>query len=195
MTPKELARRLISTATDYVGMRETRPNAAWDDPRTPQWDVDAHVWLRTRMRQVSGWTPGAPYCAAFVGAVVSAVLEGATDLTVRAEDTWLAHWTAHCMINANGLRQRGWLTASPVPGAIWLAQQWRRGRATSSGHTGIVCDVSRSLMVTVEGNTSSGSTDNTGDGIYTRTRALQTNGSLRTVGYLTPSDLLRLVAD
>ena len=34
MTPEQLATALISTATDFVGLVETRQNRAWDDPRT-----------------------------------------------------------------------------------------------------------------------------------------------------------------
>jgi hypothetical protein len=191
LSPDTLGRLLIKRATDFVGLAEARQNAVWDNPRTKQWEVDQHVWLRTRMREL-GWKPGQPYCAAFVGAVVSDVLEGCA--LSQLVEVWQDLWTPHVMTNFHRLNKLGLVTSFGGPGDLWLAQLYKRGKATDNGHTGIVTAVKWEQMATVEGNTSPGSQDNTGDGIYTRLRHLRQQGVLTTRGFVSPSALLRLIS-
>jgi hypothetical protein len=188
-TANELAKSLLAKASAFDGMKEIVSNAHWDDPLTKARDQDRDVWLRTRMREVKGWTPGAPYCAAFVGAVVCAVAEE-HGLSAKA---FLSLWTAHCMTNFRGFLKRGLIHTYPVPGSIWLCQQG----ATDSGHTGFVESVSGFSpysLATIEGNTSDGSTDNTGDGICRRKRHREKNGKLNTRGFIHTEHLLKLLA-
>jgi hypothetical protein len=193
--------QLTQAAMYCVGLREqkNKDNAAWVDPRSDQPSYsDRVVWLRSRMRE-HGWKEGLPYCASYVGAVWSSVLDslaqdppsGTTrEQWETAGRVWRSGlWTAHCMTNAAVWRTS--LTRSPSEGAVWLACLHRRGVATTSGHTGVTLSLSRTGMTCAEANTSPGGRDNTGDGIYLRTRDLRSNGSLVTVGWLSVESVLR----
>lgn len=192
--PDEFARRLIAVATDFIGMEEVINNKVWNDPRTKGNDADKQVWLSTWMRKVQGWTPGAPYCAAFVGAVVAAVLYGYGYSMEQIKARWLRHWTAHCMTNVRTLNAMKLLSAKPAVGALFLM---RHGK-TDSGHAGLVALVTGSglRMTTVEGNTTdSGAREGggKGDGIFFKEGSPGGRGSLATQGFLPPRSILKLV--
>ena len=179
--PQQLIDRIITTASNFVGLVEIEDNSHWDDPRTPMRDVDKDVWLRTWMEKISGWEPGAPYCVAFDGAVIAASLY---QLGVPIEK-FLANWTAHVMTNVRYLRALGLLSSSPTRGGVWLA----RHDDSDNGHAGIVVDVHGSTIVTIEGNTSAGPTadpeqQRQGDGIWLRTFPQSGRGDLVTQGFV-----------
>lgn len=185
---KEFAQKLIAVATDFVGLGEVVNNARWDDPRTPFKDVDKEVWLRTWMGKVDGWSPGAPYCAAFVGAVVAATLRGYGVPMDRIESVWLKLWSAHCMTNVARLKSKGILSQQPVPGALWLA----RSGSSQRGHAGLVLTTNGRQMGTIEGNTNDAG-GSEGDGIFVKQLPISGRGSLKTQGFLHPSTILDLI--
>lgn len=184
---EEFGRAIIALATDFVGLVETQQNARWDHPSTGWRDSDKEVWLRTWMRKVPGWTPGAPYCAAFAGAIPAAVLYAAGLSMNTLKLGWFDGWTAHCVTNYNTFRDLGRISDSPKPGALWLA---RHGN-TSRGHAGIVASMSGGVMTTIEGNTDDAGTRE-GDGIFLKTLPLRGRGKLRTLGFVNPEDILSL---
>jgi hypothetical protein len=183
-----MALRVIAVATDFVGLGEVASNAHWDDARTLWPETDKDVWLRTWMQKVPGWKPGAPYCAAFAGAVVAAVLYSARVSMVQLNNSFLDVWTAHCMTNVRHLQRRGLLSAEPVPGALWLA----RHGTTDSGHAGIVAAVNGRQMSTIEGNTNDAG-GREGDGIFTKLLPIKGRGNLITQGFLHPAGVLELI--
>lgn len=186
--PEVFAARLIAVATDFVGLGETENNKTWDDPRTAGNDADKTIWLRTWMAKVDGWTPGEPYCAAFVGAVVASVLYGHGVPMAEIQKKWFSLWTAHCMTNVGRLKTRGVLSTGPVEGALWLA---RSGMSTR-GHSGLVVTVKAKQMTTIEGNTNAiGSRE--GEGFYLKQMATSGRGDLKTQGFLHPMAILNLM--
>lgn len=188
MTPDQLTTAIIREASRFIGLREVRPNAEWNNPATPGPDTALVSELRAMMRP-SPWQPGWAYCAAFVeGVVVRALREQAPKFA--------ALFGPHCMTNVRAFRSRELLFAQPVPGAIWLA---RHGH-TDQGHAGIVTAVRDGMgvsMSTIEANTSldpgTPAQEREGDWITTRVRMAKGAGSLVTQGFIHPSVILQLV--
>lgn len=191
MTPEQLATALISTATDFVGLVETRQNRAWDDPRTKIIETEKSDRLSKAMSEF-GWDPGEPYCAAFDGAVVAIT---ATRCGLRYAE-FRRIWTPHCMTNVRKLKALGLLDAQPSPGSLMLM----RHGTTDSGHAGLCCHIEglfpNRMLITIEGNTMPGigGDQRQGDGIYQRVRNVFTNGSLKTQGWLSAKNLLSLLS-
>jgi hypothetical protein len=187
MNPDQLATAIIREASRFIGLREVRPNAEWNNPSTPGPDTALVQELRAMMRP-SPWQPGWAYCAAFVeGVVVRALKEHAPKFA--------ALFGPHCMTNVRAFRQRNLLVALPARGAIWLA----RHGGTDQGHAGIVTttsDVSR-IMATIEANTSldpsTPSQEREGDWITTRMRKIDGAGSLVTQGFIHPGHIIQLI--
>lgn len=184
-TSKELGDKIIAIATDFIGLGEVESNSHWDDPRTKFKDTDKDVWLRSWMRKFQGWTPGAPYCAAFAGACAAAALKGFS----LDYEKFIAAWTAHCMTNVRALSKKKLLSASPVAGSLWLA----RHGTTDSGHAGIVQQVFGDAMATIEANTNDAG-GREGDGIFTKKLPVVGRGKLATQGFLTPASILKLIS-
>lgn len=186
----QLTKRIITNATNLVGLVEVKENSHWDNPKTPFRDVDLDVWLRTWMGKVSGWEPGAPYCVAMDGAVVAASLY---QLGLEYEK-FLDHWTAGVMNNVEAMKKLNLLESKPSLASVWLAQHgdsWQ-------GHAGIVLVPSIPNMTTIEGNTSAGPTadeasQRQGDGIWIRTFPTTGRGDLHTRGFMPVSSILALV--
>lgn len=180
MDAAEFSRRLIDTATTFVGLRETESNAAFNDAARSKKLIAA-------FKRVPWWASGAPYCAAFDGAVVIITAE-ALGLDPSG---FLKHWTAHCMTNVRKMRELGYLVTNPKEGALWLA----RHGDTDSGHAGLIASYGSVNMATVEGNTSSGNagSQRNGDGIFARTRDIRQNGNLKTMGFVPASAILKMM--
>lgn len=191
-TPSEkLADESIRYASRFVGLREVRPNAAWDNPKTFGSEAELTAELREVMRP-SPWEPGWAYCAAFVEAVIKqALLNLKEDAAARA---WSKTVNAGVLASYNALRQLGLTTQKPVRGAIWYA----RHGSTSNGHCGLITAVDNKLSIqsTIEANTSLDSKnpakDREGDWITTRIGQKAGRGSLRTLGYINPEQILSL---
>lgn len=191
LLPEQLADEIIRQASRYVGLREVKPNAAWDDPKTFGIEAELSAELRSAMRPAP-WQPGWAYCAAFAEAIVKeALLAKGQPAIAKA---WAATVNAGVLASYNALRAKGLTTSKPVRGAIWYA----RHGSTTNGHCGIVTAVDTKLAVqsTIEANTSLDSSnpakDREGDWITTRVSQMPGRGSLRTLGYVNPEQILSL---
>lgn len=190
MTAAHLATALISTATDFVGLVETRQNRTFDDPRTKLVETEKSDQLCAAMSEF-GWDPGEPYCAAFDGAIVALT---AKRCGLRYHE-FRRIWTPHCMTNLRKLKSLGLLDTQPSEGALMLMQHGK----TDSGHAALCCHIEgmypNRMLITIEGNTMPGVGGNQrqGDGIYQRVRNVFTNGDLKTQGWLSATNLLSLL--
>jgi hypothetical protein len=185
---KEFIINLIKRSQEFEGLVETVPNSKWDDPREAGWQKDKSQKISNYMNRVKGWSPGAPYCAAAVGAFVVMAMEDCKILPNK----FLNNWTAHVMTNVRLLKSKNILSITPSLGSIWLAKYGH----TDFGHTGVVLDIKGDTLITVEGNTSPGQTSDpslqrAGDGIYVRKFNKNGRGSLRTQGFLSSENLLK----
>ena len=90
----------------------------------------------------------------------------------------------------------GLVTPTPVPGAIWLAQHG----ASENGHAGLVTSIARlsPTVSPIEANTALDSRDpakdREGDWITTRAFLAGGRGTLRTLGFVSPAALLKLLS-
>lgn len=185
---KNFIKDLNEIAARYEGYVEIKSNAEWDDPDVFGIQKKESEFLKTYMKKVNGWTPGAPYCAGAVGAFIVVALEKNNLSTTK----FLNFWTAHVMTNVRYLQSRHLLSITPSLGSIWLA----RFGSSDSGHTGIVIDIQADNIITIEGNTSPGATadpdkQRSGDGIYKRKFQKYGRGMLRTQGYLSAENILK----
>lgn len=193
LTAKNLGKAIIYQASRFVGLKEVRPNADWDNPKTPGPDTALVKELRDRMRKAP-WQEGWAYCAAFVEAVVVAALEqlGASASQIREFSDVMQPGV---MNSVRGFQFIGLLEKDPQLGSIWLAQHG----ATSQGHAGIVTstDESHAQMYTIEANTSNdpnarGNQQREGDWITRRVRPRSGN-PLKTRGFVSPQSILKLI--
>jgi hypothetical protein len=186
-----LAAQIVREASRFVGLREVRRNADWDNPKTPERDYAIAEELRKLMRP-SPWQEGWAYCAAMVEGVVAAALRSLEYPEVKIQ-RWHKVMTPHCVTSAGNFRARKLLTDKPSTGAVWLA----RHGTSSNGHAGIVTAASGKSMSTIEGNTSLDPTtsakDREGDWITTRVRSIGGTGSLKTLGFVTPQSIRTLL--
>jgi len=188
-----LTRAIIKNAERFIGLREVKPNADWDNPSTPGPDAELVNELRRRMR-AAPWKEGWAYCAAFVEAVVVCALEeiGATkDQIRRFTDTM----EPGVMNSYRAFKVLDLISDWPDDGSIWLAQ---RGQ-TAQGHAGIVFSemIERGKMSTIEANTStdpkaSASKQREGDWITVRHRDIGGVGTLHTKGFVRPINIIKL---
>ncbi|WP_395734781.1 hypothetical protein [Prosthecobacter sp.] len=192
MTSDQLAQGIIRHASRFVGLREVKPNANWDNPSTPGPDRALVDELRSLMRQ-SPWQEGWAYCAAFAEGMVLATLRSlaATPAQIKR---WQQTMTPHCVTSAGSFRKLGLLSANAEAGSLWLA----RHGSTSNGHAGIVTAMRGVSMATIEGNTSldpsTSAKEREGDWITNRIRFLKGSGTLNTLGFVTPASILKLIS-
>ncbi len=191
MTSATLANAVLRQAGRFVGLREVKPNADWDNPATAGPDRALVEELRSLMRS-SPWEPGWAYCAAFCEGMVLAALRSLS-ATPEQIKRWQSAMTPHCVTSAGNFRKLGLLSTGAAPGAIWLA----RHGSTTNGHAGIVATVQGMVMATIEGNTSldpsSPAREREGDWITNRIRATKGSGSLVTLGFVTPEAILKTI--
>ena len=189
ITPEQLGAQIIREASRFVGLVETKPNAEWNDPRTPGPDTDLVNELKSLMRP-SPWKPGWAYCAAYAEGVILLAMRKLGLPTQRAAqllqpgvvNTWRAFREAELTTLNN-----------PEPGALWLAQYTLNA---GMGHAGIVTATNGHMQSTIEANTSLDSRDprkdREGDWISTKLALASGRGSLKTLGYVNPKALLSL---
>lgn len=192
MTAAErLGIEIIRVASRFVGLREIKSNAEWDDPTTPQRDKALSDELKAMMRP-SPWDEGWAHCAAFCEGGVAQALRNLGHSKTQV-DKWHSVMTPHCVTSANAFKKLGLLSLAPVPGAIGLA---RHGN-TSKGHAWIVQTVRGVTQSTIESNTSKDSTDpakdREGDWITNRIFGIKGRGDLYTIGFINPAEVLRLI--
>jgi hypothetical protein len=192
MTSDTLATAVMRHAGRFIGLREVKPNADWDNPSTAGPDRALVDELRSLMRS-SPWELGWAYCAAFCEGVVLAALRSLS-ATPEQIKRWQTTMTPHCVTSATNFSKLSLLSPTAIPGAIWLA---RHGQ-TSKGHAGIVTSMRGVSMSTIEGNTSldpsSDAQEREGDWITARIRPLKGSGSLVTLGFITPTAILKLIS-
>lgn len=194
MNPSErLGIEIIRVLSRFVGLREIKENAAWDDPTTPGVDKALSDELKAMMRPAP-WEDGWAHCAAFCEGGVAQALRN-LGYSKAQVDKWHSVMTPHCVTSANNFKKLGLLSNAPVPGAIGLAQHGQ----TSKGHAWatIALREGGTTQCTIESNTSKDSTDpakdREGDWITNRVFGIKGRGSLRTLGFVTPSAILKLI--
>ncbi|MBE7497126.1 MAG: CHAP domain-containing protein [Verrucomicrobiaceae bacterium] len=192
MTEEQFGALIIREASRFVGLREVRPNAQWDNPATPGPDTALVKELRDLMRPTP-WKEGWAYCAAFCEAVIRRVLQR-VEMHGDEAAKFLRVMGPGVRVSFEAFNKLRLTSAKPVPGAIWFA---RHGN-TAQGHAGIVTSTSLAgaTMSTIEANTSLDSrdprTDREGDWITTKTFRTQGRGDLVTLGFVTPAAILKL---
>lgn len=192
LTADTLALAILAHGRRFVGLKEVKPNAEWDNPATPGPDTELVQELRRRMR-AAPWEPKWAYCAAFAEAIIVAGLEqcGAPPEQIQR---FAAVMSPHCMTSFRAFKELGLIHDTPTAGSLWLAQHG----TTDQGHAGLVIrteDTSR--MMTIEANTSSdpnasGAQNREGDWITQRIRNRTGAGDLHTRGFVRPASILRL---
>ena len=130
MNAEQLGHEIIRQASRFIGLREVKPNADWDNPQTPQRDATLAGELRALMRP-SPWEEGWAYCAAFAEGVVTAALK-ALGSTADQIAKWQRVMTPHCVTSAANFKSRGLLSDDPETGAVWLARHGRRHLAIAA---------------------------------------------------------------
>jgi hypothetical protein len=77
---------------------------------------------------------------------------------------------------------------TPEAGCLVCWQLYKDGKATGSGHVGVVVKVlDAKQMETIEGNTNDGQgVERNGVGVYRRIRDIAGAGSMKVVGFLKP---------
>lgn len=193
LTADDFGALIIREASRFIGLREVKPNADWDNPATPGPDAALVKELSELMRPTP-WEPGWAYCAAFCEAIVSQVLQDVA-ATHDESQRFLRVMGPGVRASFNAFKERKLTTPTPVPGAIWFA----RHGTTDQGHAGIVTSVSiaSQQMSTIEANTSLDSKDprkdREGDWITTKTFSAKGRGDLVTLGFVTPRAICNLV--
>lgn len=192
-TAEALAAEIIRQAEAFQNLKEVVPNKKWDNSATPGPDSVLNARL-TEVMESAGWEAPWAYCAAFAeGMIILALRQLGCQPGQYARLRKLIQ--PGVMNTVRALSSVQALSAQPVPGALWLA---RHGN-TDKGHAGIVTSArGNGLMSTIEGNTTSdfkdSASDRQGDGIFPRARNVAINGNLKTMGFLTPASMLRLLA-
>lgn len=184
MTRDEIGQKIISVASTFIGLQETKQNAEWDNPSTVGRDEAADA-LRKALR-ASGWMAGWPYCAAFVEACwrIAYTELGAPDQLLTRIKLRL---TPSVLQSYNNWKPDS-TQREPEPGAIFFMQLGH----TAYGHAGLVVHQNGDAISTIEGNTSpmpgSSALDRDGDGIFKKVRLLDFNpkSGLWLKGFLNP---------
>jgi hypothetical protein len=189
-----LAANIIRIASPFIGLREVRPNADWQNPDTRGDDSKLAHKLREMMRPAP-WSEGVAYCAAFCEGVIAFALteSGATPAQVAK---FRATFSPHCLTTVNTFARLG-LLQSHARGAVFGGVVlWQHG-STSQGHAGLVTGVqSGGRFSTIEANTRAPrkgkGTQREGDAITGKSRA-GNEGSLILRGFITPAAILALI--
>lgn len=194
ITELALSNMIIKVAREFVGLKETKPNAEWDNPRTKEVEKYLSDRLKAMMRPAP-WQEGWAHCAAYAEGVVCEALRrcGATPEQVLK---FSRIHTPHVMSNYRVFSKLGILSDTPSMGALWLAQHG----STDTGHEGIVVNpfIRAGRMTMVESNTSAGPAqtaagDREGDWVTEKERNHSTNGKLRTRGFIPVTAILGLI--
>lgn len=166
---------LATEAAKWVGVRERGgPNKGPDVERF--------------QKAVDGKASGEAWCMSFVQFCVDQVDRLLAGL--KHEPTWLFK-SEHVLTVWNKTPQAARIPWNQVqPGCLIVWAHYKAGKATGSGHTGIVVKLlSNSIngprVETVEGNTGAGSAVvREGDGVYRRVRSLAGSDTMKVVGFL-----------
>jgi len=190
LTAARLGEQIATEALRFVGLREVRPNAAWDNPKTPGPETALTQELRALMRPTP-WQPGWAYCAAFREAVVRAAFAN-LGITAAEGARFFNTMGPGVRVSFRAFAALKLTSAEPARGAIWFA----RHGTSANGHAGIVTAHGQGLLGTIEDNTSLDSRntakDREGDWITSRLFPAKGRGPLVTLGFVTPEAILKL---
>jgi hypothetical protein len=161
MSNEELQKKIVETALKYVGMQEIKGNLGWTSES-----------FEAKMVE-TGWKTTQAWCAYFTELVWSEVYDPvglAKDL-----DRYFSGSARRTL--AKFAAADGWCTGiRPVPGAVVIWKSVKNGKDQSTGHAGIVVEVHKDHIVTVEGNTNAGGSRE-GDAVAKKTRKLKFTGT------------------
>jgi len=171
--------RIIENAYRFAGLHEVLSNKKWE-PAGPAADELASAM------EASGWSPGEPYCAAFVEMVWKPIYSSNLDKYTL----FTKNMTPHVMTSYNNFNKLGLISQNPAKGAVFFMQNGN----SDSGHAGLVRGINGDTLLTIEANTSPVPTgtekDREGDGVYAKTRYLPSFQKRKTGlwirGYLNP---------
>lgn len=188
ITPGQLGAEILRQGRLFLNLIETRSNAEWDNPATPEVERALAKVMREKM-EIFGWVPGQAYCIAWAGAMLDLAIERLQGAMHMPENPfYLEVISPGVMKTARAAEQRGMLSKHAEPGAIWLARWGKTGK----GHAGLVEQYFKTglTMRTIEANTSAekghGPNQREGDGIFAKGRDKSNNGGLVTVGFINP---------
>jgi hypothetical protein len=167
-TREQAAAEIIKVATQFLNLKETANNSAWDNPDTAGQD-SAAVKLRALLESV-GWQAGWPYCMAFCKAVYTEAYKN-LGASPQVQKLIAQRFSASVMKSFESCGKYA-KQKEPVAGAIFFMQKGD----TYTGHAGIVVNPGTTAFGTIEGNTSpspgSAQADREGDGEYKKVRTL-----------------------
>ena len=135
-------------------------------------------------RAIDGKAQGEPWCAAFVGFVLKTVEDTFQALEIEAQP---------CALTLSEHVMTMWAKApadkklsKPEVGSLVVWQMYsKEGKATGSGHIGLVTRLIGEKFETVEGNTNDGlGVEREGVGVFKRVRSHVVSGPMRVMGYL-----------
>ncbi len=159
----KLLEATVSTAAKYVGTVETGGD-------------NSGPLIEMFQRAVDGKAQRESWCLSFVQYVIKSVSPSSALFP-----------TEHCMTAWNRTPKACRIPA-PIPGCIVIWQYYdMSGKATASGHCGIVTKVLKDGFDSIEGNTGPGQqVVREGDGVYLKRRLFAGTKRMRIVGYINP---------
>lgn len=168
MTATEAKELLVLEASRWVGITEKGGNNQGE--------------IVKMFQSVIGGAVGEAWCASYI----AYCLKWTDRQMAILSDEWKASTLAkseHCLTIWNTSPKAHRLT-KPERGALVI---WQHG-STTSGHIGLIEKVEiDGMLLTMEGNTGSGSgVVRDGDGVYRRSRSPRGAGDMKVVGYLKP---------
>lgn len=182
----ELGDSIINVAKKYTDLEEIQSNSKWIDLRTD--DISNRAEEFQEIIQKQGLGNGEAYCMAAARYFYDKGHETA-GLGDNSEFLKIKKLLNNSVISSfDNLNKEGYITNSPVPGAIFFM---RRRDDSSRGHAGIVTFADDDKLETIEGNTSIPKTKRRhhGDGVVRKERngdLTNSSSNLYLIGYLNP---------
>lgn len=180
--------------------------ASWPRSKMPRAKLLALAWLARQwvgfreeggankgfaverfQRAVDGKAQGEPWCLAFVMyclASVDDLFESMAQLSLPGHALYHSEHVMTCWARSP-VKAR---VADPEVGALAIWEHHSHGKATGSGHCGVVVELlGEGRFRAVEGNTSEpGGDQREGDGVWLKERGIDGLPSLRLIGFLRP---------
>lgn len=163
----EAGKKLIEIASKFIGVKEEGGD-------------NKGKWVETFQKTVDGKAQGEAWCAGFTQYCVAEVAK-----LLKIKPTLFK--SEHCLTIWNNTPKEKRLK-KPVEGCIVVWGMWVNGKQTASGHMGmVVAPKGTDAFISIEGNTSDGvAVNRNGDGVYKRTRLINSKGQMRVVGFIDP---------
>jgi hypothetical protein len=168
--------RIGQAARDHEGLKEIKGNMGFKDEE-----------FEERMEMV-GWKQTQAWCAYFAELIWKLGYAGYDSEMVKRIDKLFSGSAVQTFRNFS---KDGGFTVSQdaVEGAVVIWQTYRNGKASWTGHAGIVIGAHDKYFVTMEGNTnSSGGREGIEVARKTRKYTFDTQNGLRLKGFIHPPD-------